>query len=63
MTEARNRQTGNSLPREIRQVIIDGETLGYKGGKPRTPAAYNDQKKWEPPKNESTPKERPKGKS
>ena len=63
MTEARNRKNGNSLPREIRMIITDGEPSDTKEGnhglRPHTMTRRNG----EPPKNESTPKERPKGKS
>ena len=45
---------------EIIRMVVKGEKLGYDGGKPKTPAGPNGDKKWEPPKNGTTPANRKK---
>ena len=43
---------------EIIRMVVKGEKLGYDGGKPRTPVGSNGDKKWEPPRKETTPSNR-----
>ena len=62
---ANSKDKPNSSPShdeiEIRMELTgDLETRGYDGGKPKTPAGSNGDKKWEPPKKGTTPSNRKK---
>ena len=47
-------------PRDVPKGLPRRINLSFDGGKPRTPAGSNGDKKWEPPKKETTPSNRKK---
>jgi hypothetical protein len=55
-----NQNRGPSHDETTRATIKKRWDFGYDGGKPKTPAGPNGDKKWEPPKNGTTPTNRKK---
>ena len=60
MANSKDKPNIDLFRKEIIRMVIKGEQLGYDGGKPKTPAGSNGDKKWEPPKKGTTPSNRKK---
>jgi hypothetical protein len=61
MANSKDKQnSGPSHDETTRATIKKRWDFGYDGGKPRAPAGPNGHKKWEPPKNGTTPANRKK---
>ena len=59
MANSKDKQnSGPSHDETTRATIKKRWDFGYDGGKPRTPTGPNGPKKWEPPKNGTTPTNR-----
>jgi hypothetical protein len=60
MANTEDNQKSNRARDQIIRMVIDGEKLGYDGGKPRVPSKENSEKQWVPPKKGTTPSNRKK---